>query len=128
MLNTPATEKISKNPRKYHFFPSQSIFVVRNNSTLLNPQRRLQRLPQSLKNLNRQRRAAFLLLKNRVKDHPRYQHRGKQVGEQTKGQRDREPTHRARTKQEQDQRRNDGRHVGIDDRYQRMLKPLFNSR
>src|SRR5436309_13686552 len=34
MLNTPATEKIRENPRKYHFFPSQSIFVVRNSSKL----------------------------------------------------------------------------------------------
>ena len=35
MLSTPATEKISEKPRKYHFFPSQSIFTSRKNSTSL---------------------------------------------------------------------------------------------
>jgi hypothetical protein len=33
MLRTPATEKMREKPRKYHFFPNQSIFVVRNSST-----------------------------------------------------------------------------------------------
>src|ERR1700733_5379389 len=128
MLSTPRTEKIRENPRKNHFFPSQSIFVVRNSSTLLNPQRRLQRPPQSLENLNRQSRAAFLLLKNCVEDHARYQNCSKQVGEQTKGQRNRKPTHRTRTKQEQDHRRTDRCHVRINDRHPRMRKPLLYSR
>src|SRR3954454_24243352 len=34
MLSTPPTEKISENPRKYHFLPNQSIFALRKNSTL----------------------------------------------------------------------------------------------
>ena len=29
----PATLKINEKPRKYHFFPSQSTFTLRNNST-----------------------------------------------------------------------------------------------
>jgi hypothetical protein len=34
MLRTPATEKISEKLRKYHFLPSQSIFALRNSSTI----------------------------------------------------------------------------------------------
>jgi hypothetical protein len=37
MLKIPATEKMRENPRKYHFFPSQSMLVVRNSSTGLSP-------------------------------------------------------------------------------------------
>ncbi len=97
-------------------------------ATLLNPQRQPPKASAISRNLNRQRRAAFLLLQDRVEDHARYQHRGKQVGKQTEGQRHRKPPHRTRTKQEQDHRRNDRRHVRIDDRDPRMRKPLLHRR
>src|ERR1700727_1007737 len=115
MLNTPRTEKISENPRKYHFAPSQSIFVLRNSSTLLNPQRTLQdsAISQNSK-LDRQRSAAFLLLQVRIEDHARHKHGGKQVRQQTKHQRQCKSAHRTRTEQKQNRRRNNRRDVGID--------------
>src|ERR1700738_1951499 len=97
MLSTPATEKIRENPRKYHFFPSQSIFVVRNNSKLTpKPSAAPIEARNLSENLNRQCRAALLLLQNRVEDHTRDQHRGKQIGEQTERQSHGKSTHRTR--------------------------------
>src|SRR5260370_11877007 len=129
MLSTTATEKIRENPRKYHFFPSQSIFVVRNSSKLTpKPSAAPLEARNLSKNLNRQCRAAFLLLQNRVEDDTRDQHRGKQIGKQPEGQRHGKSAHRTRTEQEQDHRRDNRRNVGIDDRCQRMLKPLLYRR
>src|SRR5260370_41557443 len=103
MLNTPATEKIRENPRKNHFFPSQSIFVVRNSSKLTpKPSAAPLEARNLSKNLNRQCRAAFLLLQNRVEDDTRDQHRGKQIGEQPEGQRHGKSAHRTRTEKEQE--------------------------
>src|SRR5580704_13264196 len=103
MLNTPATEKIRENPRKYHFFPSQSIFVVRNSSKLTpKPSAEPIRARNLSKNLNRQRCAAFFPLQNCVEDHTRHKHCGKQVGKQTERQSHRKSAHWPRTEQEQD--------------------------
>src|ERR1700729_3327252 len=127
MLRKPAIEKISENPRKYHFFPSQSIFVVRNSSKLTPKPSAATVRPRNLsKNLNRQCCAALFLLQNRFKNHARYQHRGKQVGKQSDRQRHRKSPHRTRAKQEQNHRRNNRRHVSVDDRRQRMLEPLVH--
>src|SRR6185369_16087359 len=117
MLSTPATEKIRENPRKYHFFPSQSIFVLRKNSTLRSfvsqnfscpPERSVlhARASPGSKSLNRKRCSALLVLQVRVEDHPRHKHCGKQVRQQTESQRHCETTNRTSSEQEQNERRN----------------------
>src|SRR5665213_274735 len=83
MLSSPTTEKISENPRKYHFFPSQSILVSRNSSTVLNPQSRPRGPALLEKKLDRHRRAAWLQAKLIVEDHARHEDGSKQVGKET---------------------------------------------
>src|ERR1039458_9589754 len=128
----PATLKISENARKYHFLPRKSMFVLRNSSTSkpqksfcspsgdcaecvggegLDPGRR--QLPL-VGWLDTQCLAALMTIQVGIENHARDEYRGKQVREQTEAQRDRKALHRPCSKQEQDDRRNDRRHVGID--------------
>src|SRR5882757_7512930 len=136
MLSIPATEKISENPRKYHFFPSQSILVLRKNSTfaiLITSKtchsERSEEPPHfanAATTSNRKRRAALLVLQVRVKDHARDKHRRKQVCQQTERQRHRETTHRAGSEEEQDHRRDDCRHVGVDNGHPGVREALLH--
>ena len=64
----------------------------------------------------------------RVEDDSRHKHRRKQVGQQTERQRDCKALHRAAAEQEQNRRRDDGRHVSVDDRDPCMRKALIHRR
>src|SRR6202795_4639299 len=64
---SPATLKISENPRKNHFFPSQSMVGS---------------LKNSIWPLNTQRFPALLSVQNCIKNDPRDEHRREQVGQQ----------------------------------------------
>src|ERR1700735_1958431 len=109
MLSTPAMKKIRETPRKYHFFPSQSIFVVRNSSKLTPKPSAEPTGPAISRNLNRQRCAALFPLQNCVKDHTRNQNRSKQVGKQTEREGHSKSAHGPGTEQKQDHRRDDRR-------------------
>src|SRR5689334_15759727 len=92
MERMPATLKISENPRKYHFLPRKSIFVLRKNSTL------------STFELDTQSFAPLFAGQNRIENHAGNKNCREQVCQQTEGQRYSEPAHRPGTNKEQ----NDG--------------------
>src|SRR5271157_83445 len=131
--STPDTLKMSENPRKYHFFPSQSIFTCRNSSTKFFPQGLKPRIipilaarlkpcpfktsaPQGSrrKSSNRERFSALLAIDVRIEDDARDEDRGKQVGQEPEGECHRESAHRSGAENEENRRRNNGGHVRID--------------
>ena len=65
-----------------------------------------------IRDLNAQSLAALLTSQNPVKNHARHKNRGKKVGQQAKGQCDRETFNRTGSEQEQDRRGNNRRDVG----------------
>src|ERR1039457_1152835 len=104
MEQIPATLKTSEKARKYHFLPRKSILVLRNNSTA-SP-------------LNAQWLATLMAAGNELENHPRYEHRGEQVGRQTEAEGHRKSLHRTGSEQEQD----DGGHAN---RNPGMAKPII---
>src|SRR5580658_8791911 len=115
---TPATLKINEKHRKYHFFPSQSTFTLRKNSTCPIPSQRLQSSSANL--LNRQLLPRQLVVHMRVEDHPRNKDRRKQIRHQTHNQRGRKSLDRPSAKEKQNGSGNDRRYVRIQNRYPRM--------
>src|SRR5271167_3444181 len=114
MDSRPATLKMSEKARKYHFLPRKSILVLRNNSTA------------SL--LDTQCLATLVAIENGLENDPRNKDRREQVGRQTEAEGHSEAAYRAGTEQEQDDGRNDRRHVRIDDRDQGVSEALVHSR
>src|SRR6516162_4302077 len=108
----PATLKIREKARKYHFLPRKSMLVLRKNSTA-SP-------------LNTQSLATLVAAEDGFENDPRHKHRGEQVRQQTKTQRDGKSAYRASSKQEQDDRRDDRRDVRIEDRDPGMGKSLLH--
>src|SRR6266513_122722 len=137
----PAMLKMSEKPRKYHFLLNQSMLGLRKNSTITAFQQ-IENLRfviydlrsyccSSFKNrksyfLNAECFAGLLAVEQCIKDHTRYKHRSEQVGQQTKRQRHRKSLYRPRAKHEENDGRNDGGHVGINDRDPRVSKPLVH--
>src|ERR1700733_5986510 len=123
MENMPATLKTSEKARKYHFFPRKSMFVLRKNSTEYYPLSDLW-----FRSLNAQRLTAFFPAQDPVEDHARNEYGGEQVGQQTEGEGHGKPFDRAGSEQEQNRRRDDRGHVGIDDRNPGMTETLIHGR
>src|SRR5215470_13024256 len=112
--STPATLKISEKAKKYHFLPRKSMLVLVNSCTA-SP-------------LNAQRLATLVAGENAIEDDARDKYRREQVGQQTKAQRDGESANWAGSEEEQNNRRDDGGHMCIDDRDPGMSKALFHRR
>src|SRR5271165_970270 len=114
MDSNPATLKMSEKARKYHFLPRKSILVLRNNSTA------------SL--LNTQCLATLVAVENGLENDPRHKDRREQVGRQTKAEGHSEAAYRAGAEQEQNDGRNDRRHVSVNDRDPGVSKALVHRR
>src|ERR1022692_4066812 len=114
MENKPATLNTSEKARKYHFLPRKSMLVLRNNSTA-SP-------------LNAQWLATLMATENELENHARDEHRGEQVGRQTEAEGHSKSFHWAGSEQEQDDGRDDGRHVGIDNGCPGVSKALLHRR
>src|ERR1035441_6859395 len=114
MEQIPATLNTSEKARKYHFLPRKSILVLRNNSTA-SP-------------LNAQWLATLMAAENELENHPRYEHRGEQVGRQTEAEGHRKSLHRTGSEQEQDDGGHDRRYVGVDNGCPSVSETLFHRR
>src|SRR5436853_2521491 len=124
MDKIPATLNTKEKARKYHFFPRKSMFGWRRKSTSY--QGPFYESENSAPNLNAERFAALLAAQQPVENHSRNEHRGKQVRQQTEGQRDCESAHRSGTEDEQNKRRNNGGHVRVNDRDPGMAESLLD--
>src|SRR5947209_18939098 len=137
MESRPAMLKTSEKARKYHFLPNQSMLGLRKNSTMyfrflisdrdLQPVSRKQSQTTNCRSqieLNAQRFSRLFPVQQRVKDGERYEHGREQVCQPTKGNRGCKAAHRAGAENKQNERRNDGRNVGIDNRDPGMSKAL----
>src|SRR6202140_4538895 len=81
--------------------------------------------PTTSDRLDTQRFAALLPAQHPIKNHARYKHCRKQVGEQTEYQCRGETLYRPCTEEEQNRRGNDGGDVSIDDRDPGVAESLF---
>src|SRR5579859_226355 len=121
---TPATLKISENARKYHFLPRKSMFVFLKNSTCFTfVKNRRTRLASDAQGL-----AALFALQAGVEDHAGDENSGKNIGQQTKSQRDCKSLHGSGAEQEQDEGGNNRGHVGIDNRDPGLAEALIHCR
>src|SRR5271167_2443097 len=118
MESTPATLKISEKARKYHFFPRKSMLVLRKNSTGLSSplsvydlapiwrvifsfsNRPISRFISASAPLDAKRFPALLAGQHPIKNYTRHEDCGKQVRQQTKGERGGESFHRSATENE----------------------------
>src|SRR5437762_9236664 len=76
--------------------------------------------------LDAQRFACLLAVEQCIKNHTRYKHRSEQVRQETKGQRHRKALHRPRAEHKEDDGRDDGGHVRVNNRDPGVSKPLIH--